>query len=336
MGSCGRPTLEMAADARVCLRAAMLIGTLFFVSTPGRAETSVADVTSQAKENWKRYHDMAAAFQGGMTVTTTEKPGGNILSKRQWVVRQMGPEKTSEIVTEIVPATSKEFAIVRNESYFFEIERSSTSAPWSIKSFVEQEQGSPPLSEQLAAYGHAVRIPTDGLRLYNKYLSDMLDEPGFAIVSAEPRDDGIVRLEFSYDGLLPNFPLTRGWVDLDTEHFFVIREYDSEAKWLDGTGRLQGVFDYSVDPDGFPRVTSVVRSHSSDNGRVPYHVIDATDFDLSRSIPVSKSDFTLSAFGLPEPPGPSRSFLPTSVFFWTTALLLVGLLSLMAAARLNR
>jgi hypothetical protein len=63
---------------------------------------------------------------------------------------------------------------------------------------------------------------------------------------------------------------------------------------------------------------------------------DVIDFDLSRSIPVSKSDFTLSAFGLPEPPGPTRSLLPRSVFFWTTALLLVGLLSLMAAARLNR
>lgn len=63
---------------------------------------------------------------------------------------------------------------------------------------------------------------------------------------------------------------------------------------------------------------------------------DVIDFDLSRTIPVSKADFTLSAFGLAEPPGASRSILPTSVFFWTTALLLVGLLSLMAAARLNR
>jgi len=314
----------------------LLISTFLLVSPSGRADTSVADVTSQAKESWNRYRDMARTLQGEMTVITSKKPGGNVLSKKRWVVRQMGPERTSEIVIEIVPATSKEFASVRNGSYFFEIERTSKNAPWSIRTFVEREHGSPPLSEQLAAYGHAVRIPTDGLRLYNKYLSDMLDEPGFAITSVERRDEGVVRLEFLFDGSLPNFPLTRGWVDLDTKHLFVIREYDSEAKWPDGTGTLHGTFDYSIDPDGFPRVTSVMRSHSSSNGITPFDVVHATDFDLSRTIPVSESDFTLSAFGLPEPPGPSRRFLPTSLFFWTTALLLVGLLSLMAAARLNR
>ena len=105
-----------------------------------------------------------------------------------------------------------------------------------------------------------------------------------------------------------------------------------EGQWIDGEGSIHDRRKYVIDSDRFPRISRSVRLQEgvSDTAET------VTEFNYSATIPVSESDFTLSAFGLPEPPGPSRSFLPTSVFFWTTALLLVGLLSLMAAARLNR
>jgi hypothetical protein len=275
-----------------------------------------------------------------MTATVVENPSGNVLEKSHWLIRQLGREKSSEVFTELGPDKSDEYAIVRNESYLFELERPSTKAPWSIKGFLERESGSPPLSEQVAddpRYTRAAMVSSSGLRLYSKFLSEMLDEPGFTVTSAENRDDGLVRLTFTYEGSLSSFPLTRGWVDLDKNHSYVILAYDSEAKWPDAVGTIHGTYDYSIESDGFPMITRAVREQYANDGKgTAYRKDSVIDFDLSRTIPVSKSDFTLSAFGLPEPPGPSRSFLPTSLFFWTTALLLVGLLSLMAAARLNR
>jgi hypothetical protein len=317
----------------------VLIGTLLLVA-PARAEPTVAEIVSEATRRWEDYRETAGATQGEMTATVVEKPSGNVLEKSHWLIRQLGRERSSEVFTELGPAKSDEYAIIRNESYLFELERPSTKAPWAIKGFLERERGSPPLSEQVAddpRYTRAAMVSSSGLRLYSKFLSEMLDEPGFTVTAAENREEGLVRLTFTYEGLLSNFPLTRGWVDLDRENFFVIREYDSEAKWPDAVGSIHGTYEYSIESDGFPMITRAVREQFADDGKGTVRRKEfVTEFDLSRTIPVSESDFTLSAFGLPEPPGPSRSFLPTSVFFWTTALLLVGLLSLMAAARLNR
>lgn len=323
---------------RVQLPACMFYAGLPFVLS-AHAEPSVTDITALAKENLDKHQEIAATFQGTMTVTTVEEPSGTVLRKKRWLMRQLGPERSSEVITEMGPDSSTEYASVRNESYLFELERVSPRAQWAIKGFYERPPGAVPLSEEVAQdprYRHSIKVPATGLRLYSKYLFDLLNEPGFALTSVDDRDEGIVRLTFVYKGELPNFPLTRGWVDVDPEHFFVIREYESEAKWPEGSGTIHSRCEYSIEPDGFPRITHAVRTESVlIHGKLS-QTDDVIDFDLSRTIPVSKSDFTLSAFGLPEPPGPGRSFLPTSVFFWTTALLLVGLFSLMAAARLNR
>lgn len=84
----------------------------------------------------------------------------------------------------------------------------------------------------------------------------MLDEPGFTVTSAENRDDGLVRLTFTYEGSLSSFPLTRGWVDLDKNHSYIILAYDSEAKWPDAVGTIHGTYDYSIESDGFPMITA--------------------------------------------------------------------------------
>lgn len=317
----------------------MLLGVLL-LNLHVRADASVADFLSQAKENWIRYRDLAGSFQGSRVVTIEEPPGGRITSKQSSVMRQLGPERTSEVTSGLDPDDTKEHAVVRNEFYLFELERRSANDPWSVKGFHQREPGAPPLSEEVAGdprYAHSVKIPTTGLRLYNKSLVDLIDEPGFVLKAVENREPGIVRVTFEYEGALPNFPLKQGWVDLDRDHFFVIREYSSEAQWPEGPGTIRGACEYTIEPDGFPAIThaTIVQQETAE-GREARGMGYSIDFDLSRTIPVSKADFTLSAFGLPEPPGPQRKFLPTSVFFWTAALILVGVLSLLAASRLGR
>ena len=308
------------------------IGSCLFAGT-ARADTSVAEVKAQALDAWKRYREAAGRLQGDMVVTATEKPSGKLLYKERWKLRQLGPKRTLSVQTELGPAKHSEYASVQNDSYFLNVVRESTDAPWVIKEFYgRQKDSSTGELEGDSSFKSVLAMPCTGELLYFKYISELLDDPGFVITSAEDRDGGIIRLNFTYDGKARGFPLKRVWFDLDREHLFVVREYDVEGQWIDGEGSIHDRHEYVIDSDRFPRISRSVRLQEgvSDTAET------VTEFNYSATIPVSESDFTLSAFGLPEPPGPSRSFLPTSVFFWTTALLLVGLLSLMAAARLNR
>jgi hypothetical protein len=308
------------------------IGSCLFAGT-GRADTSVAEVKAQALDAWKRYREAAGRLQGEMVITATEKPSGKLLFQERWKLRQSLPKRTLSIHTGLGPEKYSEYASVQNDSYFFDLVRESNDSPWVIKEFYDRPKDSPSGErEGGSSFKSVLAMPCTGSLLYSKYISDLLDDPGFVITSAEDRAGGVVRLNFTYDGKASGFPLKSGWFDLDREHLFVIREYDAKAEWIDGVGSIQDRFEYVIESDGFPRIYRSVRLQKG----VSETAESVTEFDYSFTIPVSKSDFTLSAFGLPEPPGPSRSFLPTSVFFWTTALLLVGLLSLMTAARLNR
>lgn len=315
----------------------MFVG-VSILAGPAGADTSVADVTAQAQDAWKQYGEDAGRLQGDVAdfavVDSSEKLQSGLSRK----IRQSGSERSSNTTKGLGPEKKGETASVYNESYVFALSRDTDDAPWVIKEFYELNH-----DNLLGEFGkdlrqrHVINLACAGLQLYNRPLPELLDDPDFAIASTEARPDGLVRLSFTYGGALPNFPIKQGWIDLDSKHFFVIRECEAQAKWSDGAGTIHYFFDYDIEADGFPRITrsSLIESVRDDSG-ASWNNKYVTEFDLSRTIPVSKSDFTLSAFGLPEPPGPSRSFLPTSLFFWTTALLLVGLLSLMAAARLNR
>ena len=313
------------------------IGSCLFAGT-ARADTSVADVTAQAQDAWKQYGEDAGNLQGDVADFAVVDSSDKLQSGLSRKIRQSGAERSSNTTKGLGPEKKGETASVSNESYVFALSRDADDAPWVIKEFYELNHDNSPgeLGNDLRKR-HVNNLACAGLQLYNRPLPELLDDSHFAVKAAETRSDGLVRLSFTYGGTLPNFPIKQGWIDLDSKHFFVIRECEAQAKWSDGAGTIHYTFDYDIETDGFPRITrsSLTESVRDDSG-ASWNNEYVTEFDLSRTIPVSESDFTLSAFGLPEPPGPSRSFLPTSVFFWTTALLLVGLLSLMVAARLNR
>lgn len=319
----------------------MALGMFVVVSIlagPARADTSVADVTAQAQDAWKQYGEDAGRLQGDVADFAVVDSSGKLQRGLSRTFRQSGAERSSNTTKGLGPERKGEAASVQNESYSFALTRNSHDAPWVITDFYERNHDASPGDFEDKLRGrHVGQLACAGLQLYNRPLFELLNDPEFVIESTEPRSDGLVRLYFTYSGKRPNFPIKQGWVDLDSKHFFVIHECEAQAKWADGAGTIHYSFTYDIEPDSFPRITrsSLIESVRDGTG-ASWNNEYVTEFDLSRTAPVSKSDFTLSAFGLPEPPGPSRSFLPTSLFFWTTALLLVGLLSLMAAARLNR
>jgi hypothetical protein len=309
----------------------------FFLTGESRADTTVAEVRSKASEAWKRYRESAGTLQGKSQDFAPVDSSGKLERGLTRRIRQLGAGRSSHTISGSGPNKKGEKAFVRNESYAFALGRDADDAPWVVNQFYERQIDSPSDELENTQFRHVVRFACLGLEIYHRTLPELFDDPTFTIISTEDRLDGLVRLKFRYDGKVPNFPVKQGWIDLDREHFFVIRECEAQAAWGDASGTIHYFFDYDIEADGFPRITrsSLTESVRDDSG-ASWNNKYVTEFDLSRTIPVSKADFTLSAFGLPEPPGPSRSFLPTSLFFWTTALLLVGLLSLMTAARLNR
>ena len=94
----------------------------------------------------------------------------------------------------------------------------------------------------------------------------------------------------------------------DPSRFWVIREFEGQMVWnpapVRGNATISATIDYEETPDGIPILKQITRriKHLKDSEPVSHRF----DFDL-REDNVRESEFTLAAFGLPEPPARSWS-----------------------------
>lgn len=152
-------------------------------------------------------------------------------------------------------------------------------------------------------------------------LCDMTKDPGFTVKQVAPLSrDGreLVKVEFSFRAPKDKkrTPSVQGWAVYDPSRFWVIREFEGQMVWnpapVRGNATISATIDYEETPDGIPILKQITRriKHLKDSEPVSHRF----DFDL-REDNVRASEFTLAAFGLPEPPARSWSlplFLGTS------------------------
>jgi hypothetical protein len=159
----------------------------------------------------------------------------------------------------------------------------------------------------------------------NTYFPDVVGDADFSLQSAAPLTlDGeeLVRIEFTArpkewstkarpkgTGWLP---LRKGWIVFDPERYWVIRECHVELQNSPqggSTGSMHGKFEYKEGRKGFPIVKRTVRKW---DGGYQY----TQEFDLTERDDVPESDFTLSAYGLPEPPEVQQPRARSWLYLW--------------------
>lgn len=193
-----------------------------------------------------------------------------------------------------------------NPSYSFKLIRRNPDKGWIIKELVLSDQ--PPtfsdkqskFQEKILGYANAC------LRLVPLPLPTITNNPDFKITRITSQEiDGrsLPRFDFEYHRDYPSVGrwIKGGWMVLDPEHDWILREY------LVHQGQPEKsfyhyAFQVREGTDRHPIITRETWQVLS-KGEKPYESIGETEWQVVEQSEVPLEEFTLSAFGLPEPPG---------------------------------
>jgi hypothetical protein len=227
-------------------------------------------------------------------------------------------------------AAGPEDVAVINPSYAFEVTRSTTDSQWALAelSLRRGERLPPKIGVMIEIAKRRLDV---ALSVCQVPLPDIVKSPTFTLrgVSLVERgDEELVRVEYEYqqprmangkiDG---NRPGGGGWVLLDPQRHWIVREFDVAAVWRDGKdgpaskGRVTGIYQTVDAPQGFPIVKRYAEHRmASETGEPPFiaDIEEVQDYGLHYDANVPPSEFTVSAFGLPEPSSDARPRTP----FW--------------------
>jgi hypothetical protein len=264
----------------------------------------------EAPRMWEDYAQRAKYLQGKMTSSLKGgPPGAAVTSDDRYTTKANESCRIIEIAElRSVKGMRAPYRVVGiNPSYAFLLQRKAPDAEWAITELPDLSKDS--LPGPMKVYLDSIdAIATVLVRFDNKPLVDLLKEPGFAIRRCRKISEGAeehVEVTFRYSQEKPS-RVQEGSMVLDPQRFWCLRSYEVRTK----TGasdpaatKKWRTVELGEAPGGLPVPRSIVLEVTArdDSGNKVTNVMRLT-FDLA--IPSwlpGDSEFTLSAFGLPEP-----------------------------------
>lgn len=282
---------------------------------------------SDAHDAWRQYELHSAVFQGSISFTRVGagELQGMVLNRRSEHVKQR-PD-ASILITRVMSkqdADREESASVTlvNPAYASELRRKGADASWFLLGF----SLSPVDARDLAFHKRKIEYYTlHPLLIFNRehLIPELLKDKAFKLkgVSRPDRHEHAwIRVSFDYDARGDKAKNIRsGWITLDPQHHWVIREYEVDVEFSDGSkGRQSGAYEYEKGQSTFliPKRFVWKQNGQLPNGKaVEFETV--LDFDFAENPSPSASHFTLSAFGLPEPGGQTDG--RPRWYLWTAA-----------------
>jgi hypothetical protein len=299
---------------------------------------------SEAPAAWKAYQEASIEITGSIVGTTTNLSTNEVTERFKRDVRVAGdwavfrhwpgaadrPKSSSGTKDAGVP--SAPYACGRNSRYAFRLAQGATSDDWVIEKLL-------PLAESLAEDRGVAWSATQGasplqtpLGLHPGKLPKIAANDGFQVHGARAvkRDDDLVEVSFSYlptdeRALRKEVRIPKGILLLDPSRYWLLREAEYEAKWpLGEVGKTTVRIDLDDSIADVPLIrkfTAHVIADPTGTKAESYGITEPVDrlleilYDLRRIESPSERDFTLSAFGLPEPYQPEPAWL-----WWTLAI----------------
>lgn len=278
----------------------------------------------EAPREWSKYRKRAARLQGSflwakdviqsVPATKSRSEGRHEIKQREGCALFL-----EERLVERNQKSGTGWLRVVNPRYGFELHRHKPTGPWAVTR-VDLDPGD---GLSLEAPGQWVeKISTFPFNFSNMVLQldVIVGDPGFTLKRVSPvTRDGreLARVEFSYRPKdLVRVPLRGGWVLYDPERFWVIKEYEVQMDWKRPQGAwavatVTATYDYQEGDDRFPILKRIVRTEKMPSER--WETQHTAEFDLTEA-DVPERDFTLPAFGFPEPPGAKKP--PVSWYLW--------------------
>jgi len=218
---------------------------------------------------------------------------------------------------------------VLNERYAFELQRKKYSDPWFITR-VDKDPVNSPIRDYLSwALHDNVRSywSTSPFVFHRTSLESLVEQPRFEVVKAETvqkNGQTMVRVEFRAPippELVPGgitYHYEKGWVILDPDRFWVPCEYEANVRWL-GAQDIKtvehGILKCTEISKGLPVLEQMLvrtKGKGTKGPPIEFDLEYKTNYTIEVREP-SPDEFTLTAFGFPEPLGLKR---PTPWYIW--------------------
>jgi hypothetical protein len=266
---------------------------------------------NEVPQHWKDYLQFASSLQ--VTVTASIFDDNQQSPKRKQVIRQEYKQSSGvalHVYQVLEPKMEAEVEGV-NPSYSFKLKRSNPDRGWRITGLDFHVQPSASSAALKKLQEENLRFGVcNCLTLLNLWLPTLIQDPDFNISEIRPQEsDGrqVIRIDFAYPKADKDYPvkgalkIKGGWMVLDPEHDWILREY------LLHTGQPQKyyihrVFQIREGSYHHPIITKTT-SRTVDKGESPWQSVSEAQFETVEQSDVPFEEFTLTAFGLPEPPG---------------------------------
>lgn len=294
---------------------------------------------NEAPASWQKYRSMLTGYKAIGNSETVDlrtgmatKDSPNSIRKKKGCVVYVDPDPRLGSV--------EQRAIGRNKNYAFVLRRSAGTDQWEIQDLSLNLNG--PAKTGAEHLCESIEKGVSGLtELDSIPLDELVKEPAFKLVDVNSiQIDGLELMEVHYEFLFnfrnasrnrSNIFARKGWVRLDPAKFWLI--YSAEYSWMRtendefATSKILPV-EYSEIRPGIPVETKRIREtrFRPDGPKAEKLGLESGEVRLISEVSYeadddpSERDFTLSAFGLPEPVRPGIRW------WWVLALVLGALL----------
>jgi hypothetical protein len=284
----------------------------------------------EAPHDWSRCVEILRNRRLQVESSRFDLANGRVLRDHTWYeYRSLGP-LFSETAQELGPKQESGTCSVRSTQYAFDLKRRDQNQQWALTQFH---------TEKLPArFGAAPNGRRAGpLWLQDQWLPDWYSQPGFKVTSAvsENRDNkGLCRIEFSWkptnrvQGPINQGEtfIKEGWIVFDPAHSWCVDSFEAKAAWTSCPnviirGRYDRTEHFEEKPTKY-RYTDETSGTLNDGTNVHRELM--ADFQFLGDS-ATEDNFTLSAFGFPEPAGAgSPKPIPRYLWLLSSAFLLLA------------
>lgn len=264
--------------------------------------------------NWKAYELFSRSLQGTARKTTVWDSGK---TEHSTMVYKQNRECVSICISD--ERKSTELCRVGNPRYAASMNRSkSDPSQVALDQFTENPQGAFPgfVGDRVSVFDLTRPAISPHFALGTTTLSQWVVEPSFKILKVSKESENgheLVRFDYtySYDNSKKGVQVTgRGSISLDPSRSWCVRRsVISSATTIKGSPSLDQKHEYEFEvvdhSSGFP----LVKTRTSQDSIYPYKTKKRLmsrvriDYEWEVNDSVPDAEFTLSAFGLPEPMG---------------------------------
>lgn len=290
----------------------------------GKQGTAADHFIEQAMQFWKDYSYRAQHLQGTGSYTATSDEMKLHHSYRIKFNDQCYLLQTDEQHTNNGNTSARSTVFAKNSRYAFELYRKSATSSWVIVELIDLRKSALP-SRFIQRFNSIKEARHILVSLYQgELLAEVVRKSDFRVLQSRritKEGHGLVEIRFRYSKDAGN-QQHDGTLVLDPGRSWCLRSYDVHIKGPESRARKKWQVVDMGEADGLPVPTRAVLNaelHGSDGTPVS-KLIWNFEYDWTNpQQPPPDEEFTLAAFGLPEPPGLEWE-RPTPWYWWAALL----------------